>query len=335
MERIEGHRKRIIKNVNVNPEQLSDEKDMMTVLKDGDLVKIYAVHKDIRNVVTLEGHVKYPREYEYEAGMTLKNLIPDYEALLPEPYLDQGEIMRRVPPDYHVEIVKFNLGKMLEGDPGSNLELKELDRVIVYHKWEKETRPQVRIKGEIKNPGQYTLYEGMDIKDLIFRAGNLTDKAYLVEGGINRIIVGKEGTDNVTLTFSPQKAMTGRMPDNMALQPDDTVYIRQIPQLTDTLSRTISLEGEFVFPGEYAFNEGERISAIIQKAGGITKDGYPYGAVFERESVKDIQRKRFNEYIDTLEEEVLTASLKMAELSTDKDQAELMAQELDNQKAAA
>ena len=332
VERIDGHQKRVIKNFNIAPQFSIDKMELQTRLKDGDLVKIYPVHKEIRNVVTLEGHVKYPREYEYQPGMTLKDLIPSYEALLPEPYLNQGVIMRRVPPDYHTEIVEFNLGKMLEGNLDSNISLKELDRVIVYYKWEKETRPQVRIRGSVGSPGLYTLYEGMNIKDLIFQAGNITDKAYLEEGTLTRILVGENGTDNINLSFSPRKAINGELPDNIILEPDDTVYIRQIPKLNETLNRTVSLEGEFVFPGEYSFTEGERISSIIRKAGGITENGYPYGAVFERETIKEIQGKRFKDYMDSLEEEILTVSLKMAELSVDKDQAELMAQELTTKK---
>ena len=260
--------------------------------------------------------------------MTLKNLIPSYDALLPEPYLPQGEILRSLPPDYHTEIVKFNLGKMLDGDPTQNLELKELDRVIVYHKWVKQNRPEVRIKGAVNSPGTYVLYEGMDLKDLIFKAGNVTDRAYLGEGTITRILVGETNTDNIILTFSPEKAMAGQSPDNILLEPDDTVHIRQIPKYNETLSSSVYLEGEFLFPGEYSFLDGERISSIIKKAGGITEEGYPYGAVFQRKSVKEVQSKQHKDYIDTLEEEIYAASAKMAEISTDKDEAAIMAQEL-------
>lgn len=332
VERIEGHQKRVIKSFSINPGSPADEKEMLTQLKDGDLVKIYPVHKEIRNVVSLEGHVKYPREYEFRPGMTLKDLIPSYDVLLPEPYLAQGEIMRSIPPDHHTEIVKFDLGRMLEGDPASDLELKELDRVIVYHKWEKESRPEVHIKGAVYSPGAFTLYEGMDIKDLIFQAGNLTDKAYMGQGTISRILISEGGTDSISLMFSPEKAMAGIMPDNMPLEPNDTVYIREIPQLMDAMSRTVDLEGEFNFPGEYTFQEGERISSIIKKAGGLTTDAYPYGAIFQRESVRKIQSERFRDYIDTLEEEIFTTTIKMAEISMDKDQAQIAAQELATKK---
>jgi len=334
VERIEGNQKRVIKSFNIDPDLPMDHADLSTTLKDGDLIKIYPVHKEIRNVVTLEGHVKYPREYEFRPGMRLKDLIPSYDALLPEPFLAQGEIMRSMPPDQHIEIVKFDLGKMLAGNRAANLELKELDRVIVYHKWEKENRPQVQIKGAVNSPGVYTLYDGMDIKDLIFQAGNVTDKAYRTEGTLTRLLVGKGGTDNISLPFSPDKAMAEQQPDNMALEPNDTVFIRQIPQIDETLKRTVALEGEFVFPGEYSFSDGERISSIIRKAGGLTQDGYAYGAVFERESVREIQGKRFKDYVDTLEEEIFTASLQMAETSMDKDEAAIMAAETGDQKTA-
>ncbi|MFO7962796.1 MAG: SLBB domain-containing protein [Desulfobacterales bacterium] len=332
LERIESHKKRIIKSFDLKPDLLLDDADLNMQLKDGDLVKIHPVHEEIRNVVFLEGHVKYPRGYEYHRGMRLKDLIPSYDALLPEPYLQQGEIMRRVPPDDHIEIVKFNPGEMLEGDPEENLELKEMDRVIVYHKWEKKNRPEIRIKGAVNAPGTYFYYDGMDVKDLIFHAGNLTDKAYLSDGSLTRIIMGENGTQSISLPFSPKKALAEIESHNIELEPFDTVYIRQIPRMGASLSNTIHLEGEFVFPGEYSFSEGERISSVIERAGGISEEGYPYGAIFERETVRQIQAEQFRTYMDTLEEEIYTVGIKMAEMAMDKDQAAIMSQELETKK---
>lgn len=94
------------------------------------------------------------------------------------------------------------------------------------------------------------------------------------------------------------------------------------------LERKIYLEGEFLFPGEHSFSEGERLGSIIEKAGGLTPEAYPYGAVFMRESAKEVQQKRMKEYADKLEEDILASTAQNSETALDKDQAAVLQQNL-------
>lgn len=48
----------------------------------------------------------------------------------------------------------------------------------------------------------------------------------------------------------------------------------------------VTLAGEFARPGDYTVREGERLSELIQRAGGLTEGAFPYGAVFTRERVQ-------------------------------------------------
>ena len=48
----------------------------------------------------------------------------------------------------------------------------------------------------------------------------------------------------------------------------------------------VTLAGEFARPGAYTVRKGERLSELIQRAGGLTAVAFPYGAVFTRERVK-------------------------------------------------
>jgi protein involved in polysaccharide export with SLBB domain len=301
-------------------------------LKDFDVIKVYPIHERVRQVVYLEGHVKYPREYGLKPGMRLLDIITSYDALLPEPYLPQAEIIRLMPPDLHPEIIEFNLGALMAGDVGQNLLLQELDRIIIYDTWEKKEKPEVIIKGAVRKPGVYRLYKGMGIKDLIFQAGNLTNNAYLEKATLSRVVAGSTGTDIKEREFSPKKAMAELSPDNIPLERNDSVYIREIPQYGQALTKKVYLEGEFLFPGEYTFSEGNRLSSVIDKAGGLTKDAYPFGATFYRESVKIIQEKRLRDYISDLEEDILTLASQEAGKALDDKQAEILKQTMGTKK---
>ncbi len=333
IERIEGHRRRIVKSFNLErPSGPLSGSGLDIPLKDGDVIKIYPVYKRLRQVVYLEGHVKYPREYELKPGMRLRDIISSYDDLLSEPYLPLAEIVRLMPPDLHPEIIEFNLGALLEGDETQNLPLQDLDRIIVYHRWEKREMPLVTIKGEVRRPGAYRLYEGMTLSDLIFRAGNLTHKAYQDEAVLTRMVAGKTRSDIVKIKFSLRKAMTGDPAHNLKLQEDDVIYIREIPEYSDSLKRRVYLEGEFRFPGEYTYSKGERLSSLIERAGGLTEEAYPFGAIFERESVRKIQARRIKEYIDQLEKDILTMSALSAETAVEKEQAAILRESLSAKK---
>ncbi|MBW1978923.1 MAG: SLBB domain-containing protein [Deltaproteobacteria bacterium] len=328
VERITGHERRVIRSFNLDPSYSKRNENMKIRLKDGDVVKIYPIYKKLRQVVYLEGHVKYPREYELKPGMRLRDIIPGYDALLPEPYRPQAEIVRLVPPDLHPEIIGFNLGRLLAGDESQNLPLQDLDRVIVYNAWEKQEKPLVTIKGSVRNPGTYRLYRGMTVKDLIFEAGNLTDRAYKEKASLTRVVTSEKGTDIVKLTFSPARAMKGMPSDNLLLQKDDIIHIREIPQYAQALERKAYLEGEFRFPGEYTFSQGERLSSLIERAGGLTEDAYPFGAIFERESVKKVQDQQLKKYREKLEQDILTMTAQAAETAMSKEEAGILQESL-------
>lgn len=326
LERVKGHQRRVIKSFNLDPSHDKANKNLGEPLQDFDLIRIYPVHKRLRQVVYLEGHVKYPREYELKPGMRLSDLIPSYDYLLPEPYLPQGEVIRLMPPDLHPEILAFNLGELMDGKGNQNIMLQDMDRVVVYDAWEKREKPEVTIKGAVRYPGTYRLYKGMTLKDLIFKAGNLTDKAFLDRANLTRIITSQDNTDTLKLEFSPRHAMAGLSKENLALKKNDAVYIREIPKYRQALERKVYLEGAFLFPGEYAFSEGERLNSVIERAGGLTDEAYPFGAVFRRESVRKIQRERLKEYINKLEQDILTMGALSTETALDKEQAAILKQ---------
>ncbi len=332
VERMMGHQTRVINSFNLDPAYDKANEHLKMPLKDGDVVKIYPVYKRMQQVVYLSGHVKYPREYELKPGMRLHDIVPSYDHLLPEPYLPQAEIVRLVPPDLHPEIIEFDLGALLEGDEGQNLLLHDQDRVNIYGIWEKREVPEVTIKGAVRNPGVYRLYKGMTVKDLLFQAGNLTRNAYIERAGLTRIVPGVSGMDVVKLEFSPKLALVGVSKDNIELQPNDLIHIREIPKYEQSLQRKVFLEGEFLFPGEYTFSEGERLLSVIERAGGLTEEAYPYGAVFLRQSVKEIQKERLLEYISKLEQEILSISALSAETALDTGQASILQQTLASKK---
>jgi len=97
------------------------------------------------------------------------------------------------------------------------------------------------------------------------------DSTYLVERDSAGRYIGPPG-----VTF-PATGTAGEVP----LEPFDNVLIFRQPDFE--LQRTVTITGQVRFPGDYALRaKDERLSDLVQRAGGLTPQAYPEGIRFLR-----------------------------------------------------
>ncbi|MDG1995821.1 MAG: SLBB domain-containing protein, partial [Emcibacteraceae bacterium] len=72
----------------------------------------------------------------------------------------------------------------------------------------------------------------------------------------------------------------------------------------------VLLSGEVLEPGVYTIRKGEKLSSLIERAGGLTTQAYPYGGVFTRERVKQMQRREMTQTAQRLQSAMVSASVK-------------------------
>ncbi|MDI6754964.1 MAG: SLBB domain-containing protein [Thermodesulfobacteriota bacterium] len=320
VERVEVHQKKVAVDFDISPEGKTLPPPFSTLLRDGDFVKVFPIYHQAENIVFLEGHVKSPGGFELKKGMKLSDLIPSFDVLLPEPYLGHAEIQRLLPPDRKLQTISFNLGKLLEGDERNNISLENQDRVIIFAKSTLKELPQVSIGGEVQAPGKYRLMEKMRIKDLIYQAGNLKRSAYLQEAEIARLIKTEKEVISKILNINLNEALKDNPQHNILLEEDDYLFVRQIPKWY--VDKTIFVKGEVKFPGTYTFHKGERLSSVLERAGGFTPESYLPAAFFTRESVRKVQEKRIREFIEEQEQEIIKETARGTEAALSKEEAE-------------
>jgi protein involved in polysaccharide export with SLBB domain len=69
--------------------------------------------------------------------------------------------------------------------------------------------------------------------------------------------------------------------NELELQPYDRISIRSDPNFS--LQRTVTIDGEVNYPGEYTLiNPNEKVLSIIRRAGGLRKEAYPMASTLER-----------------------------------------------------
>jgi len=98
------------------------------------------------------------------------------------------------------------------------------------------------------------------------------------------------------------KALEDEPDADVRLRDGDVLTIRQLTGWKD-VGATIKITGEVAHPGTYGIQEGERLSSIIQRAGGFRTDAYPYGAVFERDQIRELEEKNRADLIDRVQGE--------------------------------
>lgn len=126
----------------------------------------------------------------------------------------------------------------------------------------------VKIVGEVKRPLMYELLGNENLNSLIEYAGGLTSKAY-----IERIqILRTTQLDRKIIEFNLDSLM--KLKKDFPLQNGDRVEIKQV---RNELNSFVQIEGAVNLPGVYNFVEGDRISDVIEKAGGME-----YGALIEK-----------------------------------------------------
>jgi len=296
-------------------------------IQDRDMVKIFPVQEAVRQVVSLKGNVARPGEYQFRRGMRVKNLIANYSDLLPESYLESAEITRLALPDYHKEMLHFNLGKALEGNEAENVALQEQDTIKVFSRWEMQEKPSVIINGFVVNPGKYDFHPGMTVRDLVSAAGSPKRNALLDMAELSRVEVASDKATSSRMQIDLGKAINGDPAHNIALKSDDVLIVRGIVGWADSTDKFVRLKGEVQYPGVYSVGRGEKLSSVIARAGGFTDKAYLRGAKFTRRSVQKEQQKRMDEIIVKTEKEIIQKQAALASIASSKE-------ELDATKAA-
>lgn len=150
------------------------------------------------------------------------------------------------------------------------------DEVTVYAQESFTDRRQVNVGGAVRRSGEYVYDPRATLADYLFLAGGLTLNADSSRIDIYRLELNDgEETRTLLRTTSVGAAATEK------LAPFDEVVVR--PRAGFELIETVEILGEVRYPGTYAlFNENERLSDLIARAGGLTDVAFPTGATLLR-----------------------------------------------------
>ena len=271
-----------------------EEKYLTAVLKDGDRVEVDSILDRYENRVEITGAVYRPGEYSLEEGMSLKDLVQKAEGFRDDAFPNRGEIFR-LNPDLTVSVVPFDLSDFSSTD--QPLILQREDLVLIPSITDLQEDLTVEVLGEIKRPGNYPYISNASVEDVILQAGGLLESASL-----SRIEVARRVRDPLALksgnamarifTFAVNPGLKiDREASKFQLEPFDQVFVRRSPGYEQ--QKIVILEGEVQFPGKYSLStKDEKISDLIDRAGGLTAEAYPKGARLVRKLTEEDKTKK-------------------------------------------
>lgn len=216
---------------------------------------------------------------------------------MPEPS-DHAELVRLQPPDFRPEIINFNLHDALIGN--DSFALEPFDLIHVYGRYEVDA-PMVSIEGEVLRPGTYPMSQGMTVTGLVSLAGGFKRSAYRDEADVASYVV--QNGQKVQINHSNvaiEQALKGDTSADVLLKPGDVVSIRRLAGWQD-IGASVTINGEVEHAGGYGIQDGERLSSVLKRTGGLRPDAYPPAAVLERVQVSELNEQARQQMILRIE----------------------------------
>ena len=252
---------------------------------DGDSIGVDAMVERFENMVEVKGAVFRPGQYELGKQISSVRALVEAAGGLTEEAFTGRAVLYRMKQDRTLETQSLDLGGILAGAV-PDMPLRNEDMLIIATLSERNAERIVTITGEVLNPGTYPYSERETVEDLILRAGGLTDAASFAKVDVSRRIhdpkavqTGQEISKNFSFSLKDGLVVDGQQ--GFMLEPYDVVQVRRSPGFM--VPRTVHIEGEVTFEGDFNLSKkNQRLSDIIKAAGGVTPDAYVKGARMER-----------------------------------------------------
>ena len=208
------------------------------------------------SIVEIRGSVKRPMAYELRKNESLATLLKYAGGYTNNAYKKSVRVVRnngRMKSVFNVEEFEMNAFKMTDGD------VVTIDQIL------DRFENMVEVKGAVFRPGMYNLGDKVNsVRSLIEEADGLTEEAMVSRAVLRRM---KPNRTQEVISIDLKGILDGTSAD-VALENEDIVFIPT--QAEHQNLRTLTINGEVIFPGTYEYADNMTIEDLILQAGGLT-----------------------------------------------------------------
>ncbi len=265
-------------------------------LQDGDQINVDDISEKFSNMVEITGAIERPGKYAVgDRIKTVRDLVDIALGPTGDAYL-QRAMLYREQGDLRKTMESFDLNALINNHI-PDIPLQKNDRLHIPSIFSLEDSVTVYVSGSVRTPGNYPFALNMRIEDAILQAGGLREEASTARIDVYRRIKDPASTTtpptmSEVYSFTLQDEEIISSDPTFILQPFDEIIVRRSPGYEPQENVTIS--GEILFGGQYAKKtRNERLTSLVERAGGLTEYAYIKGAKLKRRSIpEEIQRSR-------------------------------------------
>jgi len=294
-------------------------------IKDGDRVEVNNILDEYANMVEITGSVYRPGRYAIgDKIITVRDLLEVALGTTGDAYL-QRALLYRENDDLTRSMESFNVSDLMSGRI-NDITLKKNDLLHIPSVLSLDDRFTVYIGGEVRKPDSYPYADNMRLEDIILQAGGITEAASTARIDVYRRIKDPGSTtlgdlSSIMQSFTLVDGEIVSSDPDFVLQPYDQIIVRRSPAYE--IQQMVTIEGEVLFEGDYAkISKDERLSSLVNRAGGLTQYAYIKGARLSRRLTADELEKvkeslRIKAQVDQLDtDSLLQQQLEAVDLST-------------------
>lgn len=275
-------------------------------LQDGDVVTADAILDRFSNKLEIKGAVNRPGIYELSGKLnTVRELIEKADGLMDEAFTGRA-VLYRERPNKTREVKQIDIQSLMAGSI-PDIPLQKNDVLYIPSIHDLQDLGDVQISGEVARPGTYPYADNMTLEDLVIGAGGLKEAASVVRVDVSRRIKDPKGTTTNRETgqmysFALKDGFIVDGEPGFQLQPYDQVFVRRSPAYQ--IQQNVSITGEVLYGGTYSLtHKNERISELLDKAGGPTEFAYIKGAKLIRRANEE-EKARMADIVEMMRKEL-------------------------------
>jgi polysaccharide export outer membrane protein len=297
-------------------------------IRDGDVIHVQPNLDQLESSVRLSGNVYRPGLYQWFSGMTLGDLLPTPELVKPMSDVNYVLIRRENEPNVQIEVLSTDLQAIWSRKSGTNNPaLEPRDTVYVFNLDvgrqqiiepimeelqaqvpTNQPPPTVTVGGQVRAEGEYPLEPGMRVSDLLRAGGGMTASAYAKEAELTRYaVVNGESRETELVDVDLAAVLAGNRSADVLLAPYDYLNIKEVPRWRE--QQSVTVQGEVQFPGTYPIEQGEMLSSVLRRAGGLTDLAFPQGSVFTREDLREREAEQLKTLANRVESDLASVAL--------------------------
>jgi protein involved in polysaccharide export with SLBB domain len=270
-------------------------------LQDGDVVSVKGIIGRYQNMVEVSGSVFYPGHYEISNDCNSVRTLIEKAGGVKENAYTNLVVLFRLNENRTRKAMSIDLAGIMSNNVPDVI-LENEDSLVVSSDEEITRARRYFIYGPLAKPGSYPYVDNMTLEDAIVAAGGLREEALLSNIEVARRLQYTDEQDSTynkkakLYTFNVEDGLVVREGQNFVLKPFDVITIKRNPEYADV--SMVHISGEVKYPGNYSLrSRNERLSDLIEHAGGLTNAGFIGGARFTR-ALTPFERERAIELLE-------------------------------------